>query len=87
MTIFEDYEKFEKYLFDSKYWLLDKDVPSEFGLFIMDNDLKSYYSIYNQTLNEYNKITTEKGTYKYYVMEYVPQISYLRISEFEYEVK
>ena len=87
MTIFEDYEKFEKYLFESKYWLLDKDVPSEFSLFIMDNDLKSYYSIYNQTLNEYNKITTEKGIYKYYVMEYVPQLSYLRISEFEYEVK
>ena len=53
----------------------------------MDNELKSYYSIYNQTLNEYNKIATEKGTYKYNVMENVPQLSYLRISEFEYEVK
>lgn len=86
-SYFEDYEKFEEYLFKSEYWILDENKLDNFDLFFIDTDYKSYYLLYNKTLNEYNTIPLDNGSYEMYIFEYVPEMALLRISELVYEVK
>ena len=83
----EDYDKFEKYLFDNEYWKNNEDVIEELKDFFMDYPTKFYYSIYNKTLDEYNVIPSEVGEYETYIMEYLPSFAYLRIIKINYEVK
>ena len=85
-SYFEDYEEFEKHLYKSDYWILDDNKLEGFDLFFIDTEYKSYYLLYNKTLNEYNTIPEDKGSYEMYILEYVPQMALLRISELVYEV-
>ena len=82
----EDYDKFEKYLFDSEYWNSNEDIPDELKKIIMDYPTKTYYSIYNKTLDEYNIVPSVEGKYEFYIMEYIPSLAYLRIIKIDYDV-
>ena len=87
IAYFEDYEKFEKYLFKSDYWILDKDKVEGFETFYDETDLKTYYSLYNSTTKDYNKVPKDSWVYKLYIMEYIPELAFLSIIEIDYEVK
>ena len=43
-----------------------------------------YFSIYNETTKEYNRVPEQTGTYKMYVMMFDKEKDYLEINEFEY---
>ena len=84
----ENYEEFEKSLFSNNNWIKGEEVPKEFRVFAIGGEFdNNYHSIYNETLDQYNVFPTEKGKYKFYLMNYVYEYSYLNISIFEYEVK
>lgn len=84
----ENYVEFEKSLFSNNNWIKGEEVPEEFKVFAIGGEFdNNYHSIYNETLDQYNVFPTEKGKYKFYLMNYVYEYSYLNISIFEYEVK
>jgi hypothetical protein len=83
----EDYEEFENKLFVSEYWNTNDKLINGADTFIYDYDMKSYYSIYNKTLDEYNVIPSDEGIYELYIMEYMPSMAYLKIIEIDYVVK
>ena len=72
---------------ESNNWILSKKIKSELKALIPINlkpDYDAYYSIYNKTTNEYNKLPEESGTYKIYTMKYDKSSKHLEIYKFDY---
>lgn len=77
----------ENSLKNSKTWELSTKISPELKDLIpktMTQEKSSYISIYNGTTNEYNKLPTEKGVYKIYVMKYYLDDKTLEIHQYDY---
>lgn len=64
---------FEKGIKNNTYWILGENLSKSFELFISDEngiDDNFYYLIFNETLNQYNTLLENKGTYHMYVASY-----------------
>ena len=75
---------------NSNNWILGKEIKSELKILIPSiiyADEYSYYSIYNKTLNEYNKIPNNEGNYEIYAMKYDKDYKTLGIHKFKYSYK
>lgn len=75
---------------NSNNWILGKEIKSELKILIPSiiyADEYSYYSIYNKTLNEYNKIPNNEGNYEIYAMKYDKDYKTLAIHKFKYSYK
>ncbi len=75
---------------NSNNWILSKKIKSELKILIPSifyADEYSYYSIYNKTLNEYNKIPNNEGNYEIYAMKYDKEYKTLGIHKFKYSYK
>lgn len=86
----EDINNLEKEIETSNNWILIKDVKSNLTIFIPQSFTSSnnvYYSVYNQTLDEYNKIPNEEGIYEIYTMKYDKDNKKLEIHKFKYSYK
>ena len=68
-------------------WLTDKNLKSELKIFmptLININENSYYSIYNETTNQYNIVPEKSGDYKIYTMVYNTLDNKLEIHEFTY---
>lgn len=87
-TIYVYYDKninLENSLKNSKTWELSTKISPELKELMpktMTQEKSSYISIYNGTTNEYNKLPTEKGVYKIYVMKYYLDDKTLEIHQY-----
>lgn len=72
----------------SENWFLSTEIKSSLKIFIpkivFSND-DDYFSIYNKTTNEYNKLPEEAGNYEIYTMRYDKSNRHLQIHKFMYE--
>ena len=86
----EDTSNFEKSIENNSNWILSNEVKSELKVLIPNfyrYDKKVYYSIYNKTTNEYNRLPSESGKYEIYSMSYYIATKTLEISKFKYDYK
>ena len=75
---------------NSDNWILSNELKSGLKIFIpsqlrADND--AYFSIYNKTTNQYNKIPDIAGNYEIYAMKYDISEKHLEIHKFDYLYK
>ena len=83
----ENAEQLEIEIENSSNWIAGKSIKSELKIFIpstMSINNNKYFSIYNETTKEYNRVPEQTGTYKMYVMMFDKEKDYLEINEFEY---
>ncbi len=81
----EDVTLLEKSIENNPNWILSNEITSDLKVFIpilLQGADSAYYSIYNQTTNEYNTIPEESGDYKIYAMRYDKVNKKLEIHEF-----
>ena len=64
--------------------ILNNFIPSSL---VCHSDDRCYYSIYIDELNKYNTIPPETGDYNIKTLMYDPDISTLKIEDFEYTYK
>ena len=91
-TIFEEYEKLEEEIMNSKTWLSNQELNSSLQIFISsfnscDDETVCYYSIYIEDIDKYNTLPEENGNYHIYAMIYKPNMHELVIDEFDYDYK
>lgn len=75
---------------ESKNWILRKDLSSNLKIFFSQSFISgenSYYSVYNKTNNEYNKVPDESGEYEIYAIKYDFDDDVLEIDKFNYFYK
>ena len=68
-------------------WILSKEIKSELKILIpsqLKSDNDAYYSIYNNTTNQYNLLPEYAGIYEIYVMKYDKSDKKLEIHKFNY---
>lgn len=86
----EDTKELINSIENSSNWILSTGIKSELKIFIpstMSLGGDSYFSIYNKTTNEYNKIPEIEGSYEIYTMKYDKTNEMLQISKFNYSYK
>ena len=76
----------------SDNWVLDSELKSNLKIFIPVNIIqksssKVYYSIYNKTLDEYNKLPVNSGAYQIFTMIYDSSKKILEVHKFMYKYK
>lgn len=76
----------------SDNWVLDSELKSNLKIFIPVNIIqksssKVYYSIYNKTLDEYNKLPVNSGDYQIFTMIYDSSKNILEVHKFMYKYK
>lgn len=86
----EDVDDLVSSIENSENWFLCKDISSKLKIFIplqlyVEDD--SYFSIYNKTTNEYNKLPETSGDYEIYAMKYSKSRKNLEIYKFKYAYK
>lgn len=75
---------------ESKNWILKKDLSSNLKIFFSQSFISgenSYYSVYNKTNNEYNKVPDRSGEYEIYAIKYDFDDDVLEIDKFNYFYK
>ena len=68
-------------------WILSKEMKSDLKILIpsqLKSDNDAYYSIYNNTTNQYNSLPEYAGIYEIYVMKYDKSDKKLEIHKFNY---
>ncbi len=75
---------------NNENWILSSDMKSELNLLTsfphtINNDI--YYMIYNETLDEYNKLPQESGTYEIYSCLYNISTKRLEIHKYKYDYR
>ena len=86
----EDVSKLVNSIENNSNWILSKEIKSELKIFIpsqLRSAADAYYSIYNKTTNEYNKIPEKAGNYEIYAMKYDRSDKHLEIHKFNYSYK
>ena len=91
-TIFEEYEKLEEEIMNSKTWLSNQELNSSLQIFISsfnscDDETVCYYSIYIEDIDKYNTLPEENGNYHIYAMIYKTSLHELVIEEYNYDYK
>lgn len=84
-----DTNKIENSIEKSDKWINNTDIKSELKIYIptivlsfYSND-NVYYSFYNQTLDEYNKVPNSSGEYQIYTMKYYKEKKQLSIYKYK----
>lgn len=75
---------------NSNNWILGKELKSNLKIFIpftLYQEENNYYSIYNKTTDQYNKIPEKEGNYEIYAMRYDTKNIQLTIHHFNYSYK
>ena len=86
----EDIMDLVKSIENSENWILSNKIKSDLKIFIpslFEVGDYIYYSIYNKTINEYNKLPDESGDCNIYAMMYNKKAKYLEIHKFDYLYK
>lgn len=86
----EDVKALTNSVENSNNWILGKEIKSELKILIpsiISTDMDSYYSVYNKTLNEYNKVPNAEGIYEIYAMKYDKEYKQLEMHKFKYSYK
>ncbi len=81
----QDVTVLEKSIENNPNWILGSEITSDLKVFIpimLQGNDNAYYSIYNQTTNEYNTVPEDSGDYKIYAMRYDKENKKLEIHEF-----
>ena len=81
----EDVTELEKSIENNPNWILGNEITSDLKVFIpilLQGNTNAYYSIYNKTTNEYNRVPEDSGDYKIYAMRYDKGNKKLEIHEF-----
>lgn len=91
-TIFEEYEKLEDEIMNSKTWLSNQELNSGLQIFISPfnscgDETICYYSFYIKDIHQYNTLPAENGNYHIYAMTYNTNLHELVIDEFDYDYK
>lgn len=75
---------------NSNNWILSKEIKSELKIFVpsqLRSDEDAYFSIYNNTTNQYNSLPEIPGDYEIYAMKYDKSDKILEIHKFKYNYK
>ena len=88
----DDTKDFYNSVKKSDNWVLDSELKSNLKIFIPVNIIqksssKVYYSIYNKTLDEYNKLPVNSGDYQIFTMIYDSSKNILEVHKFMYKYK
>lgn len=88
----DDTKDFYNSVKKSDNWVLDSELKSNLKIFIPVNIIqksssKVYYSIYNKTLDEYNKLPVNSGDYQIFTMIYDSSKKILEVHKFMYKYK
>lgn len=85
----EDTEKLEDNVKKNDTWVLSTKIEENLRFlvphYVVGKNI--YFSIYNETLNEYNTLPASFGKYKIYTMSYDTSKKLLQIDEFNYNYK
>lgn len=82
----EDVTKLVESIETSANWILSTEIKSELKIFIpsqLRSDDDAYYSIYNNTTNQYNILPDISGDYEIYAMKYDKSDKHLEIHKFK----
>lgn len=83
----DDINQVTKEIVNNINWIKRSDLPASLNEYV-ELDIYSneevYYTIYNQTIDKYNKIPEQEGLYKIYVIKYITSEGYMEIKEYMY---
>ena len=82
-----DVKELENSIENSNHWILSTNIKSELKILIpsqLFSDSDAYYSIYNNTLKQYNTLPDITGNYEIYAMKYDKSQKQLEIHKFKY---
>ncbi len=88
----DDAKDFYNSVKKSDNWVLDSELKSNLKIFVPVNIIQKsssevYYSIYNKTLDEYNKLPVNSGDYQIFTMIYDSSKKILEVHKFMYKYK
>lgn len=86
----EDISNLVNSIENNSNWILSKEIKSKLKILIpsqLKADDDAYYSIYNNTTNQYNTLPKISGNYEIYAMKYDKSDKHLEIHKFNYSYK
>ena len=86
----EDVTDLDKSIEENENWIPSKEIIEELKILIPESlapDDDAYYSIYDKTINEYNKLPQENGIYEIYAVKYDKSDKKLEIHQYKYHLE